>query len=170
MNRRTNLMCTLVVTALVAVSATACSNASQDQTANGESAMLDETAADSTGSEASEASMTGGESHDEGGGEGEEGGVYIAKAATWDAVRRGARLVLSFNATSNTFTGTVENRGTTRMCDARAKVHLGEGGGELGPTPKVNLTPGQKSPIVLPSGGKAFSTWTAHPEVGACPN
>ena len=68
------------------------------------------------------------------GGEGAEGGGANALALdeTFDAVRSGARLILSYDAPSNSFKGTVENT-TDGILDAvRIEVHLSNGS-ELGP-------------------------------------
>ena len=105
--------------------------------------------------------------HGEEGEEGEESGVYIGKGETWDAVRRGARLVLKFDAASNAFVGTVENTTAGTLCSVRVEVHLSTGT-ELGPTPRTDVPSGQKTEVKLATGGEAFDTWTAHPEVSAC--
>ena len=108
--------------------------------------------------------------HDEGdehGEEGEESGEYIASGATWDATRRGARLILSFDAAGNAFVGTVENTTTEMLCAVRVEVHLA-GGPELGPTERTDLPAGASVDIILPAGGESFDAWTAHPEVSAC--
>jgi hypothetical protein len=102
--------------------------------------------------------------HDE---EGEESGVYIGKEETWDVVRRGARLVLKFDAASNAFVGTVENTTASTLCAIRVEVHLSTGT-ELGPTPRTDVRSGQKTDVTLSTEGEAFDTWTAHPEVSAC--
>lgn len=106
----------------------------------------------------------GGEAHDE---EGEESGVYIAKADTWDVARRGARLVLSFDAEVNAFVGTVENTTEQRICAVRVEVHL-DTGTELGPTARVDLPAGQTTNVTLPTEGEAFESFTAHPEMSPC--
>jgi hypothetical protein len=105
--------------------------------------------------------------HGEGGEEGEESGVYIGRGETWDAVRRGARLVLKFDPASNAFVGTVENTTAGTLCSVRVEVHLSTGT-ELGPTPRTDVPSGQKTDVTLATGGEAFDTWTAHPEVSAC--
>ncbi len=102
--------------------------------------------------------------HDEGG---EESGVYIARHATWDVVRRGARLVLSFDNSSGSFRGTVENTTGSRLCAVRVEVHLSSGT-ELGPTPHTSLPTGETLEVELDAEGEAFDTWTAHPEMGSC--
>jgi len=105
--------------------------------------------------------------HGEEGEEGEESGVYIGKGETWDAVRRGARLVLKFDAASNAFVGTVENTTAGTLCSVRVEVHLSTGT-ELGPTARTDLPSGEKTEVNLPTDGEAFGAWTAHPEVSAC--
>ena len=104
--------------------------------------------------------------HDEGG-EGEESGVYIGRGDTWDVTRRGARLVLTFDAASDAFTGTVENTTGSTLCAVRVEVHLSTGT-ELGPTVRTDVSAGQSIEVELPTGGEEFDSWTAHPEVSSC--
>ena len=104
------------------------------------------------------------EEHDE---EGEESGVQIARDATWDATRNGARLVLSFDAASNAFVGTVENTTAGTLCAVRVEVHL-SAGIELGPTERTDVPSGGTTAVTLPTGGRDFTTWTAHPEISSC--
>ena len=106
--------------------------------------------------------------HHEGGEEGEEPGVYIARGDTWDATRRGARLVLSFNAQRNAFVGQVVNTTEQTLCAIRVEVHLG-GGPELGPTPRTDVPAGGSIDVELATEGASVDTWTAHPELSACP-
>ena len=106
----------------------------------------------------------GGEAHDEAR---EESGVYIAAAETWDVVRNGARLVLSFNSEANAFVGTVENTSGEKLCAIRVEVHLSTGT-ELGPTAQVDLPAGQTTSVTLPTEGEAFESFTAHPEMSPC--
>jgi len=129
----------------------------------------------SEGGEEHARSERGGE-HDEGGhdeeregegGEGEESGVYIGRGDTWDVVRRGARLVLAFDPAANAFVGTVENTTEATLCAVRVEVHLA-GGIELGPTERIDVRPGARTRIVLPTEGQSFETWTAHPETSGC--
>jgi len=105
--------------------------------------------------------------HGEGGEEGEEPGIYIAQGDTWDMTRRGARLVLSYNAQRDAFVGRVENTTDARMCAIRVEVHVG-GGPELGPTARTDVPAGGAIDIVLSAEGTAIETWTAHPELSAC--
>ena len=105
--------------------------------------------------------------HDEGGEEGEESGIYIGVQDTWDVTRRGARLVLAFEAATDRFKGTVENTTEDRLCSARVEVHLSTGT-ELGPTARMDLPAGETMAVELPTGGEAFDAWTAHPEMSPC--
>jgi len=115
--------------------------------------------------EGGESGEHGGEGgHDE---EGEESGVYIGAAETWDVVRRGARLVMSFDPASNAFLGTVENTTEQTLCAIRVEVHLSTGT-ELGPTARTDLSAGQTTSVRLPTEGEIFDAWTAHPEMSPC--
>ena len=101
------------------------------------------------------------------GGEGSEGGGAntLAPDDTLDTVRGGARLVLSYDAPSNSFKGTVENT-TSGVLDAvRVEVHLSNGS-ELGPTTPTDMAPGEVIAINLPATPASFTGWTAHAEVG----
>lgn len=114
------------------------------------------------GGEAGEHGEEGG--HDE---EGEESGAYVGVAETWDVVRRGARLVLSYDSGSRAFVGRVENTTQRTLCAVRVEVHLSNGA-ELGPTAELDLPAGQTTPVRLPSQGEPFEAWTAHPEISPC--
>lgn len=109
--------------------------------------------------------------HDEGGegegGEGEESGEYLERDQTWDATRRGARLILTFDPGMNAFAGTVENTTGETLCAVRVEVHLSTGT-ELGPTRRTDLPPGASTAVELETTGEAFERWTAHPEMSRC--
>ena len=98
--------------------------------------------------------------------EGEESGTQYALNETYNQVRNGARLVLSYNAENNSFMGTVENTTNGTLKRLRIEVHLSNGI-ELGPTKPVDLRPSKKVDVILPASEKKFETWTAHPEVGS---
>jgi len=82
--------------------------------------------------------------HDRDGGEhgeeGEESGTELALHETYDAVRNGARLILAYDAPSDSFTGTVENTTDKTLRRVRVEVHLSNGK-ELGPTTPADLSP-----------------------------
>ncbi len=125
---------------------------------------------------------TGGEGAEGGGGEGhgpggegdsegsasggEEGsGAMLAPDQTFDMVRSGARLILSYDGSVNAFTGTVENTTNSVLTRVRIEVHLSNGT-ELGPTTPADLAPGQTARVILPSTQASFTGWVAHAEVG----
>ena len=118
-----------------------------------------------TGGEGTEGGS--GESGGESGGGGEEGsGATLALDETFDAVRGGARLILSYDAPSNSFKGAVENTTNNVLTQVRIEVHLSNGT-ELGPTTPMDLAPGEMVAISLPSTQASFTGWIAHAEVGS---
>jgi hypothetical protein len=96
---------------------------------------------------------------------GEESGTKLTLNQTYDKVRNGVRLILTFDATSNSFNGTVENITDKTLKRVRVEVHLSNRE-ELGPTTPVDLDPGEKRDVILTATNKKFYWWTAHPEVG----
>ncbi len=102
----------------------------------------------------------------------EESAVQLTLTETYDHTRKGARLIMSYDAATNTFKGTVENTTNAVLLQVRVEIHLANSQGanptdpELGPTPPVDLDPGQKIPIELTAVDEPFDMWVAHPEVG----
>jgi hypothetical protein len=60
-------------------------------------------------------------------GEGEESGPQIGLDGTHDEVRKGVRLILSFDSESSYFVGTVENVSENTVPKVRVEVHLSNG-------------------------------------------
>ena len=106
-----------------------------------------------------------GEGGEGGGGSDEESAQQFGLEDTYDHIRAGARLILKFDAEANAFTGTVENTTSATLLQVRVEIHLSNGT-ELGPTPPVDLAPGETIPITLEATSDPFDTWSAHPEVG----
>ena len=100
------------------------------------------------------------------GGEGEEAGPRIPLAGTHDEVRKGIRLIMTYDAESSAFTGTVENVSDKTVSNVRVEVHLSDGT-ELGPTKPIELAPGKKAKVMLSAEGQEFDWWKAHAESGA---
>ncbi len=102
------------------------------------------------------------------GGEGTEGSGAdsLALDETFDAVRSGARLILKYDAPSNSFKGTVENTTNGVLDRVRIEVHLSNGM-ELGSTTPTDMASGEVVAINLPATQASFTGWTAHAEVGA---
>ena len=115
------------------------------------------------GAEGSGSEGAGGEGSESGSEEGS--GANLAPDETFDMVRSGARLALSYDAASNSFKGAVENTTNNTLSRVRIEVHLSNGT-ELGPTTPVDLAPGEKLPVTLPSTQESFTGWIAHAEVG----
>ena len=117
----------------------------------------------------------GGESSGEHGGEGSESGSggeegsgaanMLALDDTFDMVRAGARLILRYDAPSNSFKGTVENTTNGVLSQVRIEVHLSNGV-ELGPTTPRDMAPGEVVSISMPATAASFTGWTPHAEVG----
>ena len=103
---------------------------------------------------------------DNGGEAGEESGTALSLDETYDAVRKGVRLVMSYDAEDNSFNGTVENTTGETLREVRVEVHLSNGR-ELGPTTPVDLDPAMEREVRLVATGSDFDAWTPHAEVGA---
>ncbi|RKU15009.1 hypothetical protein C6503_14200 [Candidatus Poribacteria bacterium] len=99
----------------------------------------------------------------------EESSVRYGLTDTYDNIRNGAHLIISYDAMTDAFTGTVTNTTAAILTQVRVEVHLYDGPvtvDELGPTPNVDLMPGESYAITLPAMGQSFTEWVAHPEVG----
>ncbi len=97
--------------------------------------------------------------------EGEESGSELSLTEQYDNVRNGARLILAYDASSNSFKGTVENTTDKVLERVRVEVHLSNGK-ELGPSKPGSLKPREKRAVVLKAKNSGFTGWSAHPEVG----
>ncbi len=95
----------------------------------------------------------------------EESGTELALNESYDEVRNGARLILAYEAQSNSFNGTVENTTDSTLERVRVEVHLSNGV-ELGPTEPTDLNPGESIDVTLTATSNGFDGWTAHAEVG----
>jgi len=98
--------------------------------------------------------------------EGEESGAELTLNQSYDQVRNGARLILAYDAKSNSFNGTVKNTTDKILKRVRVEVHLSNGR-ELGPTTPADLGPGDERDVNLAATSKGFERWSAHPEVGS---
>ena len=114
----------------------------------------------------------GGEGGSEGAGEGsgsggeEAGAANLALDETFDQVRAGARLILRYDAPTNSFRGTVENTTNSVLTRVRIEVHLSNGT-ELGPTVPVDMAPGLVLAVNLAATPEPFTGWIPHAEVGS---
>jgi hypothetical protein len=99
----------------------------------------------------------------------EESGVELGLNEIYDRVRNGARLILAYDAQSNSFQGTVENTTEKILKQVRVEIHISNGV-ELGPTTPMDLHPGESINVNLTATTDGFDGWTAHPEVGESTN
>ncbi len=90
------------------------------------------------------------------------GANALALDETYDVTRNGARLILSYDAASNQFIGTVENTTNAMLTRVRVEIHLSNGV-ELGPTTPTDLAAGAVLDIVLDAGAQPFDSWTPMP-------
>ncbi|MFC1556600.1 hypothetical protein ACFL5L_01280 [candidate division KSB1 bacterium] len=102
------------------------------------------------------------ESHGE---EGEESGIRYTLSETCEEVRKGVQLHLTFDQSSSTFIGTINNISNETAKRVRVEVHLSNEV-ELGPTEPVDLAPGKQVNVKLSAEGQSFTWWTAHAESG----
>ena len=128
------------------------------ESGSGEHGSMEGSESMTKGSESMEGAMSQG-------GAGEESATQYCLTDTYDEIRSGARLVLDYDAVSNEFKGTVENTLDEVLPQVRVEIHLSNGV-ELGPTPPIDMEPGEKAVIVLRASSQPFQTWGAHPEVG----
>ena len=84
---------------------------------------------------------------------------------TFDIIRGGARLIMNYDAASNSFIGTVENTTNNVLNQVRIEIHLSNGT-DLGPTTPIDLAPGEVVDVKLPATAAPFTGWTPHAEVG----
>ena len=117
------------------------------------------------GGETKEIGGEGGAEHGTSGGEEGSAAYQLTRNETFDMIRSGARLILNYDAVSNSFKGTVENTTSNFLTRVRIEVHLSNGT-ELGPTTPINMAPGQRVGVILPSTQEPFTGWVAHAEVG----
>ena len=100
------------------------------------------------------------------GGAGEEGGTRMAPEIVFDGERKGSRLILGYVPEAGAFVGAVGNISNATLEQVRVEVHLYNRNNELGPTPPMDLAPGQWIPVWLPDEGTRFAEWVPHAEVG----
>ena len=144
---------------LLAIGLAACSTASESGREGGGEGSGEH-------GEGGEGSGEGGEGSESGGEGGEESGAGIDLGVTYDVVRNGARLILRYDAASETFRGTVSNTTAATLRQVRVEVHLRPSGPELGPTEPTDLAPGETIMVNLDATGQSFTQYSPHSETG----
>lgn len=102
---------------------------------------------------------------------GSESGINWAIDATAIEIVNGVRLALIYDATDETFYGTIENLNTIFASQARVEVHVIDANGnsvEYGPTTPADLQAGEMREIILPAPGSSATSiqFNMHPEIG----
>ena len=105
------------------------------------------------------------------GGEGQRGelgesGTQYGLSDTARESRGGVNLVLQYDSARRSFTGTVTNTTVEIIRNVRVGIHLSNGV-ELGPTPNVELAPGQSKAVELDASSQTFTQFTVHVEIGS---
>ena len=95
-----------------------------------------------------------------------ESGTRWNPTETATETRSGVTLVLSYDATSQRFNGTVTNTTNSTVTNVRVEIHLSNGP-ELGPTPRVDLVAQGRRPVTLDASGQNFSWYSVHVEIGS---
>ncbi|GEM_PF-417843 len=80
---------------------------------------------------------------------------------TYEEVRKGVRLTLSYNHESSTFGGKIENTTKEALPQISVGVQLSNGT-KLGPTTPVTLDAGEVHSVELNADGESFESWSAH--------
>lgn len=107
----------------------------------------------------------------EGGNEGgNESGMRWGINQTADEIVNGIHLILSYDTSTSSFVGTLENINTTIAPQVRVEVHVFDANGnstEFGPTTPGDMTPGEIRNVTLAiTPGTTFEEFNMHPEVG----
>ena len=106
------------------------------------------------------------ESGEDQGGEPGESGTKYGLSDTARESRSGVDLVLRYDSARKSFTGMVTNTTVETIKNVRVEVHLSNGV-ELGPTPNVDLAPGQSRAVDLDASSQTFTQFTVHVEIGS---
>ena len=107
-----------------------------------------------------------GESGDSGSGEPGESGTQYSLTDTAREIRNGVELVMDYDSAQKEFVGTITNTTTATVTKVRVEIHLSNNV-ELGPTPNVNLAPGESKSVTLDASFQSsFNSFSVHVEIG----
>ena len=95
-----------------------------------------------------------------------ESGKRYGPTETATETRDGVELTISYNSTTEEFSGTITNTTDTTVANVRVEVHLSNGN-ELGPTTPVDLAANESRPVMLDASGQSFTWYSVHIEVGS---
>ncbi len=164
---KTFLVVALLVALLSAALFAGCTdNAGSEGGRDGDRVTVGQSVSEGGGGESGGEHGSGGEGSEGSGGSEEASANMLAPDETFDTVRGGARLILGYDAASNSFKGTVENTTNSVLTQVRIEVHLSNGV-ELGPTTPIDMAPGEVRAVDLAATAAPFTGWTPHAEVGS---
>ena len=109
--------------------------------------------------------------HDEGG-EGEEDAPTIPIGEVASSTFGSSEYSFMFDMADMAFRGTVTNPTNGFICESRTEIHMGIGSTEvveLGPTIRVNLSPGETVHVVMSAPDYMPDAYAVHPESSNCP-
>jgi len=92
--------------------------------------------------------------------EGNAPGTFIPVTDTWDSVRDGLHVVLSYDEGLDAFKGMITNNTSGTLCDAQVSVQL-ENGPDLGPSTPVDLDAGAARPVEIRVDGEPVQFFAA---------
>ncbi len=108
-----------------------------------------------------------GEHGESGSGEPGESGTQYSLTETAKDVRNGVELVIKYDSSSKEFVGTVTNTTNATVSMVRVEIHLSNCV-ELGPTPNVDLAPGEAKTVTLDARSQSnFDYYSVHVEIGS---
>lgn len=98
--------------------------------------------------------------------EGEASNAMLGINETFEQVRKGVRLTLSYDNESESFKGAIENTTQEALPAVSVGVMLSNGS-DLEPTSPVDLKAGKSHSVELDADGETFDSWNAHSEIGS---
>lgn len=108
-----------------------------------------------------------GEHGGSGSGEPGESGTQFALTDTATDARSGVELVIKYDSSRKEFVGTVTNTTNATVTMVRVEIHLSNCV-ELGPTPNVDLAPGESRTVTLDARSQSnFDSYSVHVEIGS---
>ncbi|MEX2610927.1 MAG: hypothetical protein WEA24_13340 [Gemmatimonadota bacterium] len=99
--------------------------------------------------------------------EGNAPGTFIPVTDTWDSVRDGLHVVLSYDEGLDAFKGMITNNTSGTLCRAQVSVQL-ENGPDLGPSAPVDLNAGAARPVEIRVDGEPVEFFAANSMVQDC--
>ena len=94
-----------------------------------------------------------------------ETGSVLNPNETYNMNLAGVNIYLDYDPEANLFNGYIENTTENIITRVGIRIHLSSGV-ELGPTPAVDLMPGERKELSLSAKNFEFESWSVYPEIG----